>query len=170
MNKTQNKIGLVITGGGAGAIGEYLRLGGKSEYLVDARVPYSMEALDEFLGEKPEKYCSVETSKLIASEAWSKVYNLIEYDNGYKKYNIFGVGVTASLAKNNEREGREHKAFVTIYNGYYNVVSYHINFLQKTREQQEDALSRLIVNVLTTIEEYPDLLFNNKTKTTHYEI
>ena len=43
-----------ITGGGVGAVHCILSHAGASRFVLDVRIPYSAEALEEFLGEKPE--------------------------------------------------------------------------------------------------------------------
>ena len=49
---------LVVTGGGASAISELLSVPGGSRTLLEAVVPYSEEALVEWLGKAPEHFCA----------------------------------------------------------------------------------------------------------------
>src|SRR5665213_2648786 len=57
---------LVVTGGGASAIAWLLSVPGGSRTLLEASVPYSEDALREYLGRRPESFCSVATSQEMA--------------------------------------------------------------------------------------------------------
>src|SRR5262245_40957862 len=60
---------LAITGGGAGAIAELLRVPGGSRLLLEALVPYDARSLASFLGFEPEQASSVETAVAMAQRA-----------------------------------------------------------------------------------------------------
>src|SRR5207249_1122630 len=60
------RIALAITGGGSGVIARLLRVPGGSRTLVEAVVPYTADALVDFLGHAPEQACSVETAVAMA--------------------------------------------------------------------------------------------------------
>ena len=48
------------------AIAALLAIPGASRFLLEARVPYGTAALDEFLGARPEQYCSDRTARAMA--------------------------------------------------------------------------------------------------------
>src|SRR5262245_13598078 len=60
---------LAITGGGAGAVADLLRVPGGSRVLLEAIVPYERGALVDFLRREPEQACSPETAVAMARRA-----------------------------------------------------------------------------------------------------
>src|SRR5438093_1443446 len=66
------RVVLAVTGGGSGAIAELLRVPGGSRTLVEAIVPYSPDALVDFLGHEPEQACSAETAVAMARRALAR--------------------------------------------------------------------------------------------------
>ena len=114
------KVVLAITGGGAEVIGELLRHGSGSATVLDAVVPYAMEAMDRFLGRKPEKYCSEKTARLMAMVAYQRALELSKGSDGSEGSessegfevsensadpDVIGIGATCKLKATNEREG-----------------------------------------------------------------
>lgn len=93
--KSKNRqLVLAITGGGSSAISELLMCGGASEVILDAQVPYSKEALDNYLGISPDKYNSLTTACQMAATAYHKGLGL----NGDQD-RLLGVGACASLVR-----------------------------------------------------------------------
>lgn len=104
------QIVLAITGGGTQVIGNYLSQGGKSDKFLEAVVPYCMEALDDFIGMKPDNYCSATTARQMAMAAYERVGKL--RPNSDKDERV-GLGITCSLMKDkDEREGRKNVVYV----------------------------------------------------------
>ena len=60
---------LAVAGGGAGAVASLLSVPGGSRTLLEAVVPYAEESLCEFLGRRPDSFCSVPTSRAMAIRA-----------------------------------------------------------------------------------------------------
>ena len=60
----------VCTGGGCGLLSTLLSVPGASQTVLEARVPYSAEAMTSFLGRRPEQFCSEPTARRIAAMAW----------------------------------------------------------------------------------------------------
>lgn len=98
------KFSLAITGGGTDVIPMLLRNGGMSKVFMGAEIPYSEEALNNItdykhFGDKAVSKCVADT---LASFVWDK-------------YSAdFGVGVTASLYSDGQREGRINQAYLSI--------------------------------------------------------
>jgi len=132
------KFSLYITGGGTGVIPLLLDKGGASKYLYDIQVPYNCEAVDELIGRQP-KYCSEDVARKLAFAA----YNNMLYD----RVN-FGIGVTASLRKSNEREGRENLGYVCVVDNDGVFMYKKLIFTQKTRKEQEDALTNFLYEII----------------------
>jgi len=141
------KVVLAITGGGAEILGELLRHGSGSATLLDAFVPYSMEAMDRFLGRKPEKYCSEKTARLMAMVAYQRALEFLK-DEGFADQEVIGIGATCKLKAANEREGRKHEIHVAIQ-GACDTGVYTLELTaDRTREEEEKIAAILIFNVL----------------------
>ncbi len=84
---------VAITGGGTGVIDELLKRGGGSATLLEAIVPYSMNAWKEFIGVVPEKAVSREAARTLAMVSFEraqklsnskKLFGLLCFDKGRK--------------------------------------------------------------------------------------
>lgn len=139
-NKTNKKIMLVLTGGGAISLSELTKHGGSSNVLECALIPYGQKSLKWILGYTPEKSVSAKTA-----------IDLM----GNIKTNIVIVSCTASLRKAGaEREGRIHEAYIGFNDGFGPDV-YHVVFnANRTREQEEELLAMII---LAGIDQYVNL-------------
>lgn len=115
IHSTPCKLVLAITGGGSGAIEHLLKYGGGSSTLIEAVVPYSSNSLDSFIGRKPLKYASSVTARAMAMGAYRRALSLKDEPDGTDHNDLFGVGVSCKLSTGKlEREGREHKIFVSL--------------------------------------------------------
>ncbi len=134
---------LAITGGGLGALGHLTSAGGSSAFLLSSYVPYHPQEQENFLGFKPKSFCSIESSQNLAMKCF-QIGNKIEKD-------AVGIGVSASLALaegQTEREGREHKVFLTIQTADF-VETWKLVLIEKrTRQQEEEIVSNLIINAI----------------------
>ncbi|HII01678.1 TPA: hypothetical protein HA351_08545 [Methanosarcinaceae archaeon] len=145
------KVVLAITGGGAEVIGELLRHGSGSATVLDAVVPYGMEAMDRFLGRKPEKYCSEKTARLMAMVAYQRALELSKSSDGFDGSDgpdVIGIGATCKLKAANEREGRKHEVHVAIQAYRETGVRTLELTADRTREEEEKIAATLIFNVL----------------------
>jgi hypothetical protein len=100
-----------ITGGGSGAISTLLQEGGASSFFLEAQVPYDSKCVTELLGGyTPDKFCSQETSSMLAVSAYKRASMLVGSDD------VVGVGVTCKLCKyEGDRKGRENVVYITIH-------------------------------------------------------
>jgi nicotinamide mononucleotide (NMN) deamidase PncC len=131
---------VAITGGGSRAIAELLEVPGGSRTLLEAVVPYSAEALVDFLGGKPEQFCSARTARAMAMAGFQRARRLQPAER------IVGIGCTASLVSDRPKRGahRIHVAFQTA-----GVTSTHSLELVKdlrSRTEEESIASSLILN------------------------
>ncbi|HOW16069.1 hypothetical protein [Methanosarcina sp.] len=147
IHKSPCKAVLAITGGGAEIIGELLRHGSGSATVLDAVVPYSMDAMDRFLGRKPEKYCSEKTARLMAMVAYQRALDLSK-GNGFAGQDLIGIGATCKLRAANEREGRKHEVHVSIQAACKTGVCTLELTAERTREEEEKIASLLIFNLI----------------------
>lgn len=90
---------LAATGGGALAAGLLLAVPGASRTVLEAVVPYSEEALADFLGSRPAQFCAPATAQAMARRARQRACWLRPGAAG------FGVGCTASLATDRPKRG-----------------------------------------------------------------
>ncbi|MCQ1536668.1 hypothetical protein FTO70_13515 [Methanosarcina sp. KYL-1] len=154
VHKSPCKVVLAITGGGAEIIGELLRHGSGSATVLDAVVPYGMEAMDRFLGRKPEKYCSEKTARLMAMVAYQRALELSkssESSEGSEDSadpDVIGIGATCKLRAANEREGRKHEVHVAIQAACETGVCTLELTADRAREEEEKIAALLIFNVL----------------------
>lgn len=98
---------LAVSGGGASAAAELLRVPGGSRSLLEVVVPYHENALAEFLGFHPEHACTVATSQALARRALDRARWLSPGGS-----NVFGLGCTASLVSDRPKRG-DHRIHVS---------------------------------------------------------
>ena len=91
-----------ISGGGATGLAKLLAVPGASRTVLEAVVPYSAEALAEWLGGPPEQACSEPTARQMAMAAFRRARRLRE------DALVAGVACTASLATDQPKKG-EHR-------------------------------------------------------------
>jgi hypothetical protein len=92
---------LALTGGGSGAIAAMLQVPGASASVLEAVVPYSACAMQEWLGGPVEQYCSEATARVMAMRAFERARELSDAD----PHTLRGIGATASLATNRPKRG-----------------------------------------------------------------
>lgn len=110
LHGTTNRIVLSVTGGGSRVISELLSVPGASNTILEAVVPYATEALTEWLGRSPDRFCSRETALNMAAVAWCRATKLAAGDNAAEP---MGVACTASLASSQPKRG-DHRCWVAI--------------------------------------------------------
>ena len=119
---------LVTTGGGSGALNALLTTPGASRFVVEANIPYSPEALERFLGEKPEHSVSPVTASKLAQTAVRG-----------QEAGVIGVSCSAALMTDRQRRG-EDRAFICIKTGEAEKL-YALYFSKTSRAEQEALLS-----------------------------
>jgi nicotinamide mononucleotide (NMN) deamidase PncC len=95
---------IAVTGGGASAIADLLQVPGGSRTLLEAIVPYSEAALTDWLGKRPEHFCTEETALAMAAVALQRAGRLAERGSSSAEQHI-GLGCTASLASERPKKG-----------------------------------------------------------------
>jgi hypothetical protein len=98
---------LLVAGGGSGAIPALLTVPGASRTLLEAAVPYSPQALADWLGGIPDSACAPDTARAMAMAAYRRARIL---DPGGAR---FGVGCTAALVTDRPRRG-EHRLHLAL--------------------------------------------------------
>ena len=135
---------MAITGGGAEVIGELLRHGNGSATLLEAVVPYDQNSFHSYIKGVPDKYCSPEAARDLAMAAFKRAM-LLAPDQ--KIDELIGLGASCSLVKEGEREGREHKVYISVQTDMATTTyEYKPNF--KVREEEEKFVSDRILEIL----------------------
>lgn len=148
LHESPYRVVLAITGGGSEVVGELLRHGNGSATVLDAVIPYSTNAMDRFLGRKPDKYCSEKTARAMAMVAYQRALELSKDSDGLVYPNVIGIGATCKLKATNERKGRKHEIYVAIQTFRKTGVNTLELTLDRTRQEEEKIVASLIFNVL----------------------
>ena len=100
---------LALTGGGSGAVALLLTVPGGSRTVLESVIPYSEQALAEYLGYQPDQFCAMETAVALAERARTQAERLVPGAE------VAGIGCTASLATDRPKRGdhRFHAAVCT---------------------------------------------------------
>jgi hypothetical protein len=139
------KIVIAITGGGSSAIGKLLEVPGGSGSILEAVVPYSQAALEEFLGGTPDQFCSEPTARAMAMAAWMRARRLAGDVDPYK---LVGVGLTASLVSSTPKKG-EHRIHVGVQTAELTAsYSLTLNKGARTRIEEELLAADLLITAL----------------------
>lgn len=118
----------VLTGGGSEFLSRLLSVPGASHTVLEASIPYSPEAMTEFLHQKPEQFCSELTARRIAAMAWYRAMKYAHSDSlsSFPINKFFGFGLTAVLSTSREHRG-EHRVFAA-FHSLERTVSYSLKF------------------------------------------
>lgn len=132
---------LAVAGGGARALAEILEVPGASRTVLEAVVPYSDRAMIDWLGARPDQFCSEPTARAMAMAAFLRARRLDESDGPRA-----GVACTASLVSDRPKRGphRAHVAFQTA--AVTAVRSLELAKGRRTRAEEERVVSDLVLN------------------------
>jgi nicotinic acid mononucleotide adenylyltransferase len=152
---------LAITGGGSRAIAELLEVPGGSRTLLEAVVPYSSKALEDWLGSAPEQFCSSRTARAMAMAAYSRGRELLAPESAAAQEShptLVGVGCTASLVSDRPKRGA-HRVHVAWQSGS-TTASYSIELVKGRRHriEEEAAASRIVLNAIADAAGLPNRL------------
>jgi hypothetical protein len=142
---------MAVTGGGAGAIAELLSVPGGSQSLLEAVVPYSEMALSDWLGRRPESFCSEETALAMAASAFQRAQRLLAKRDGSGRDSattLIGVGCTASLVSDRPKKG-EHRCHAATQTAH-ETASYSLvlNKGRRNRAHEERLVGQLVLAAL----------------------
>ena len=103
---------LAVTGGGSRVVSDLLQVPGASGTVLEAIVPYSPQAMTDWLGQTPEQFCSRATALQMATVAWQRAQQLARAESSSSDA-CFGVACTASLASVPPKRG-EHRCWIAV--------------------------------------------------------
>lgn len=133
---------LAVTGGGAGLASWLLSVPGGSRTVLEVVVPYGEQSLAEFLGQRPDSFCSPETAGLMSRRALDRAGWLAPGQR------VAGVACTASLRSDRPKRG-DHRFHLAVQTP--RVVVIHSLTLRKEardREGEEYVLDRVLLNAM----------------------
>jgi hypothetical protein len=140
---------IAVTGGGSAAIAALLAVPGASRFLLEARIPYCTAALDEYLGAKPEQYCSDRTARAIAMAAFWRARKLAGPADIDHASQLIGLGATASLASDRPKRGR-HRLHAALQTAKYTAgVSLTLMSGRRNRFEEETLAGDLLIAFLS---------------------
>lgn len=102
---------IAATGGGTSFVGDFLKVPGGSKCIVGGYIPYAIEATNNFIGGKLDKYADANAARRLAVASYEQCLKL----NVAIDTNCVGVGIACSLVKDNERDGREHHINIAVH-------------------------------------------------------
>lgn len=137
---------IVTAGAGAQALSNLLGVAGATRTLLEALVPYSETAFDEFLGQKPAKYVAARTARLLAGRAFTRARWLEAVEAVGMP--VAGLACTATIVTDRPKRG-EHRAFVATWQPQ-RLVYYYIHLKKGARDRagEEDVVSRIMLKAL----------------------
>ncbi len=137
------RIVLVAAGAGTEALSDLLGVAGATRTLLEALVPYSQAAFDEFLGQPPAKYVTERTARLLAGRAFTRA-RWLDADT----HPVVGLACTATIVTDRPKRG-EHRAYIATWQPD-RLVEYglHLQKGYRDRAGEENLVSRVILNAL----------------------
>ena len=142
LHQSPHRCVFAATGGGAGALAWLLSVPGGSRTVLEASVPYAEESLCQYLGRRPESFCSAPTSRDMAIRAQERPRWLAPGAP------TVGVGCTASLRSDRPKRG-DHRFHVSVHTGV-RTTTHSLVFVKEARdrEAEEEVLDRVLLNAL----------------------
>lgn len=146
---------LAVTGGGSLALSQLLTVPGASRTVLTALVPYAEGALVEFLGARPEQFCSQRTARAMAMAAYQRAVKLRSAASD-RDYPVLGVACTASLASEPPKHG-PHR-FHVAWQSCDTTVCQSVTLVKgrRTRFEEEQVAAHMILNALAEASGVPD--------------
>lgn len=137
------RIVLVAAGAGTEALSNLLGVAGATRTLLEALVPYSEAAFDDFLGQKPAKYVTERTARLLAGRAFTRA-RWLDADT----HPVIGLACTATIVTDRPKRG-EHRAYIATWQPDRLVeCGLHLQKGYRDRAGEENLVSRVILNAL----------------------
>ncbi|MGD0654800.1 MAG: CinA family protein [Thermoguttaceae bacterium] len=149
------RIVLAATGGGSRAIADLLEVPGASRTLLEAFVPYSDQAMIDYLGSPPDEFCSNRTARAMAMAAFLHARKLGQTDvalgatttqspssglsgnvNDPQSVDLAGVACTAGLLTDRPRRG-SHRIHVALQTAAL-TATWSLELLKDRRSRPEE--------------------------------
>lgn len=143
IHRTPSMAVLAVTGAGGPALSWLLGVAGASRTVLDAQVPYSSIALDEFAGSELGQAASPDTASKMARSAYERAIHLRQ-----GSVPVVGVACTASIATDRQKLGA-HRCHVTTWKSD-GLDTYSVELVKGLRDRsgEDQVASRLVVKAL----------------------
>ena len=146
IHESEFKFVIVSSGGGSNAIGSLLKVPGASNSILEAYIPYAKESLDFYLMQKPESYCSLDTTTRMAARAYSAAKKIDQQTNIKK---LFGIAISATLSTNYEKKGNHRFHIAVQTRDFSKSISCTLNKGQRTREEEEKLVTEFVLALVS---------------------
>lgn len=134
---------LVAAGAGTEALSDLLGVAGATRTLLEALIPYSEAAFDEFLGQKPPQYVADETARLMAGRAFTRARWLNPLEP-----RVLGLACTATIITDRPKRG-QHRAHIATWQPSRLICQQiQLNKGARDRSGEENVVSRILLNGL----------------------
>ncbi len=131
-------------GAGSQALADLLGVPGASRTLLEALIPYTADAFDEFLGGAPEQYVSAETGRRMAGRALARARHLREME----AWPLVGLACTATIVTDRPKKG-EHRAHVAAWTpARLRIYALRLEKGARDRAGEEGLVSALLLDAL----------------------
>ena len=138
-----SRLVLVTAGAGTQALSDLLSVAGATRTLLEALVPYSEAAFDEFLGQTPAQYVAANTAKLMAGRALTRATWLASGQGP-----VAGMACTATIITDRPKRG-EHRAYIAVWQAERLIWhELHLDKGARDRAGEENLVSRVMLNSL----------------------
>jgi hypothetical protein len=148
IHATPHRACIVVTGAGTQAVAWLFAEPGTSRTVLDAQVPYSRAALDEYVGGQADQHVSAGEALKMAHAALKRAQKLAAATGLDPGVPLAGIGCTAAIATDRVRRGdnRVHVGWA----GGGRQKAYSLVFIKGARERKgEEAVgSMLVLNAL----------------------
>ena len=143
VHASPTRVCAVVTGGGVLSLAWLFGEPGASRTFLDAQVPYSMRALDEYVGVDAEQHVSAIEADRMAAAALTRGRHLAGSD-----CHVAGVSCTATIATDRPKKG-EHRCH-TAWRREDRGAVYSLTLEKGARDRagEEEVVSRLFINTL----------------------
>ncbi|MCP5100175.1 MAG: hypothetical protein GY943_31870, partial [Chloroflexi bacterium] len=134
---------IVTAGAGTQALSDLLNVPGATRTLLEALVPYSQAAFDEFLGQQPKQYVHPQTARFLAGRAFTRARWLENTDTP-----LVGLACTATIVTDRPKRG-EHRAHIAAWQPERLIrCGVHLQKGVRDRTGEENLVSNVMLNVL----------------------
>jgi hypothetical protein len=141
---SEHKAALVAAGGGSGALHALLVHPGASRFILEVQIPYSPPAMQDYLGEKLEGFCSENAAKTMAERAYERAM-IFTLPQGLGQP-ILGIACTAALQTTRERKGTDRAFFCIKSRKKEEVRALELD--HGSRAEQENAVSAALLDFI----------------------
>jgi nicotinic acid mononucleotide adenylyltransferase/nicotinamide mononucleotide (NMN) deamidase PncC len=142
---------VAVTSGGSGAIAALIQSPGASRSVLEAVAPYSLAALIDWIGGKPDQACSEATARAMAMAAFMRARRLAPDAD---PHSLVGVGLTGSLATDRPKRGERRIHLAAQTAARTEIASLSLDEFPPSRASDEaissEALLRIIARACDT--------------------